>query len=165
MQQGKPSHMTVERVEMLNQIDFVWHVNTWNERYEELKAFKDQFGHFLVPTDYQNKQLRPWITTQRSHYRFLQEGKPSQLTDERIEMLDKIGFPWKTREDWQTRYQELVQFIEENGNCAVPRNYNRFPKLYRWVNCQRMEYQKYTEGSTSRLKADQISLLENVGFE
>ena len=165
MQQGKPTHMTAERVQLLDEIGFVWHVNTWNERYEELKAFHSQFGHFLVPTDFENRQLRPWITTQRSHFRFLQEGKPSQLTQERIDLLDKIGFPWKTREDWQTRYQELVQFIDENGNCAVPRNYNRFPKLYRWVNCQRMEYQKYTEGSASRLKADQISLLENIGFE
>jgi len=165
MQQGKPSHMTVERVEMLNDIGFVWHVNTWNERFEELKAFKEATGHFLVPTDYHNKQLRPWITTQRSHYRFMQEGKPSQLTEERIQQLERIGFPWKTREDWQTRYQELLQYINEFGDAGVPRNYTRFPKLYRWVNCQRMEYQKHMEGSTSRLKQDQVALLESVNFE
>jgi len=164
MQQGKPSHMTTERMEMLNEIDFVWHVNTWNERFEELKVFKESHGNFLVPTEHQNKQLRPWITTQRSHYRFLQEGKPSQLTQERIELLEGIGFPWKTREDWQTRYSELVEFMEEAGNCSVPRGYTRFPKLYRWVNCQRMEYQKHIDGSTCRLKSDQIALLESIGF-
>jgi len=163
-QKGRHSHMTDERIAMLNKVGFVWEVNIWNERFEELKQFHTQFGHFLVPADILNKQLRPWISTQRSHYRFRQENKPSQLTDERIELLNDIGFPWKTKEDWQTRFNELVVYVHENGNLQVPKVYEKSPKLYRWVVCQRMEYQKHVEGQDSRLKQDQIKMLENIGF-
>jgi len=41
--------MTDERIAMLNKVGFVWEVNIWNERFEELKQFHTQFGHFLVP--------------------------------------------------------------------------------------------------------------------
>jgi len=163
MQQGKQSHMTPERIELLNKINFTWKINVWNERYQELKAFKENNKKFSVPTT--KKQLRSWITTQRSHYRFLQEGKPSQMTQERIKLLEKIGFTWKTREDWQTRYDEYLQFINETGLLTVPMNCQRFPKLYRWINVQRMEYQKYLVNEPSRLKPEQISLLDKIGFE
>lgn len=164
MQQGKPSYMTHERIDLLNKINFTWIVNTWNERYQELQVFKVNVGHFLVPSNYSKKQLRPWITTQRTHYRFLQEGKSSQMTPERIVLLEKIGFPWKTREDWETRYEEFIQFINETGTLVVPMNCPRFPKLYRWVNCQKMEYQKYLDNAPSRLKPEQIRSLNDLGF-
>ena len=115
--------------------------------------------------EFPNKQLRPWISTQRSHYRFKQEGKPSQMTDERVNLLNSIGFPWKTKEDWQTRFNELILFFHEHGNLQVPRVYMKAPKLYRWTNCQKMEMQKHAEGQLSRLKPDQIKMLENIGFE
>jgi len=165
LQRGKASHMTNARVEMLNKIDFIWEVNTWIDRFQEIKAFKEQEGHLLVPTEYHNKQLRPWISTQRSHYRFQQEGKPSQLTQERIDLLNSIDFPWKTKEDWQTRYSELLDFHKANGHVNVPRVYEKSQKLYRWVNCQRMEYQKFVANQPCRLKADQGKLLSDIGFD
>ena len=112
LQQKKPSHMTEERMKLLNEIGFIWKVNTWDERFEKLKTFKETFGHFQIPADYPNKKLRPWVTTQRSHYRFRQEGNASQITPERIKALESIGFAWKTREDWQTRYKELVEYFK-----------------------------------------------------
>jgi len=48
-QKGKHSHMTDDRVTMLKHVGFVWEVNIWNERFEELKQFHVQYGHFLVP--------------------------------------------------------------------------------------------------------------------
>ena len=121
-QKGKKSHLTDEREELLNKIDFVWDVNVWSERFAELAAFKQQFGHFSVPVEFPNKQLRPWISTQRSQYRFKQEKKPSQLTDRRIELLNSIGFPWKTKEDWQTRFNEALLYYHENGDLNIGRN-------------------------------------------
>jgi len=164
-QRGKYSHMTDERMAMLNSMGFVWEINSWNEKFEELKLFHNQHGHFLVPTEFPNKQLRPWISTQRSHFRFKQEGKASQMTDERVELLNSIGFPWKTKEDWQTRFNELILFFHEHGNLQVPRVYDKAPKLYRWVNCQKMEFQKHLMGHESRLKPEQIKMLDNLGFE
>jgi len=120
-------------------------------------------GHCNLPTDYHNKQLRSWATTQRSHYRFLCQGKQSHLTEERVQLLDSVGFSWKTREDWGTRFSELKTYHQQFGNCSVPRGYKIFPKLYRWINHQRLELRKFSEGLPSRLKNEQVNLLK--GFE
>mmetsp|Transcript_11934 Transcript_11934/g.22344 ORF Transcript_11934/g.22344 Transcript_11934/m.22344 type:complete len:205 (+) Transcript_11934:1915-2529(+) len=163
-QRGLPSHMTDERIEMLDKIGFIWEVNTWNDRYDELKEFYEENRHFSVPSDFPNKQLRPWISTQRSHFRFKQENKPSQLTDERIELLNSIGFPWKTKEDWQTRFNELSSFFQENGNLDVAKVYTKSPKLNRWVALQKVEMQKYVDGQQTSLKPDQIKMLQDIGL-
>lgn len=87
------------------------------------------------------------------------------MTQERIDLLNSIDFPWKTKEDWQTRYSELLEFHKSNGHLNVPRVHDKSPKLYRWVNCQRMEYQKYVANQPCRLKADQAKLLDEIGFD
>jgi len=160
---GKPSHMTGERVQKLESIGIVWQVNNWMERFNDLNKFINENGHCNLPTDYHNKQLRSWATTQRSHYRFLCQGKQSHLTEERVQLLDSVGFSWKTREDWGTRFSELKKYHQQFGNCSVPRGYKIFPKLYRWINHQRLELRKFSEGLPSRLKNEQVNLLK--GFE
>jgi len=92
--------------------------------FNETCKTNTQFETVPLPKDFSNKQLRPWISTQRSHFRFRQENKPSQLTDERVELLNGIGFPWKTKEDWQTRFNELLLYFHENGNLQVPKVYD-----------------------------------------
>ena len=54
------------------------------------------------------------------------------MTDERKEKLDAIGFLWKVREraDWNDRYQELVEYKNENGHCVVPQVSFRGLKTY-----------------------------------
>ena len=67
--------------------------NGWLIRYEELIAFKQQYGHCNVPTRYvQNKPLGVWVSTQRKQYRLLIKDKRSCMTTERIAALEKIGF-------------------------------------------------------------------------
>ena len=41
--------MTDDRIKKLNEIGFIWEVNTWNERFEELRQFYNTYGHFVVP--------------------------------------------------------------------------------------------------------------------
>lgn len=36
------------------------------------------------------------VNTQRRHYKLLKEGKHSCMTDERIKMLQDLGFAWST---------------------------------------------------------------------
>jgi len=55
----------------------------WNERIEQRREFKAQFGHCLVPQEY-STNLGPWVTTQRHDYKLYSEGKPSSMTAERI---------------------------------------------------------------------------------
>ena len=62
-------HMNEERIAALEAVGFVWTVKgkgledqnaniRWNTRYEELKAYKEQYGDCLVPSKYpSNPQL------------------------------------------------------------------------------------------------------------
>jgi hypothetical protein len=52
-QEGKPNRMTAERIRELESIGFEWETSaapSWNERFEQLREFKVQFGHCRVPT-------------------------------------------------------------------------------------------------------------------
>ena len=40
------------------------------------------------------EKLENWVATQTTQYRYLQENKKSDMTEERIELLKAIGFTW-----------------------------------------------------------------------
>ena len=85
----------------------------WLQRYDELIAFKQQHGHCNVPAKYaQNKPLGRWVSTQRTQYKLLRQGKQYSLTAERQAALEKIGFEWGLHESsWQTRYSVCFKII------------------------------------------------------
>ena len=69
----------------------------WRDNFRQLCEFKEQFGHSVVPQHYAaNPKLGYWVSTQRKNYRWLQEGKPSSMTEDRIRELESIGFDWGT---------------------------------------------------------------------
>ena len=92
------SSLTDERIRLLNDLNFQWMTRSeekWNERVSELREFKHQNGHSLVPRSFpQNPQLSAWVATQRTNYKRRQDGKPSPLTMARVRELDEIGFVW-----------------------------------------------------------------------
>jgi hypothetical protein len=90
--------MTAERIQELDGISFYWGTSktNWSARLVQLREFKAQFGHCLVPTKYPaNPKLGRWVSNLRSRYRLYQGGKPDCITAERIRALDGIGFEWK----------------------------------------------------------------------
>ena len=97
--------MTEERIQTLNDVGFNWRGTAttgaaalWNERFQQLKDYKERFGDCLVPRQYAaNPKLGRWVSTQRCNYKLHQEGKPSSMTEERIRALEdpRIGFKWK----------------------------------------------------------------------
>jgi hypothetical protein len=100
MVDGKPSLMTEERANALEEIGFVWcsQDSTWSQRLEELKEFRGIFTHCNVPSNYQeNPLLANWVRSQRYHYRLYREGKSSQMTVQRICDLEHNGFEWVLR--------------------------------------------------------------------
>ena len=67
----------------------------WSDFFRQLCEYKVQYGHCQVPQKYPaNPKLGKWVSTQRSHYRLYQEGKPSSMTAEQIRELKSIGFDW-----------------------------------------------------------------------
>ena len=102
-QEGKTSPMTAERIRALESVGFDWGTAQadWTTRFQQLCEYKVQSGHCLVPQRYSaNPTLGRWVSYQRAHYKLYQEGKPSNMSEERIRELESIGFDWgKTKTD------------------------------------------------------------------
>eukprot|EP00978_Attheya_sp_CCMP212_P013586 scaffold34115_cov46-Attheya_sp.AAC.1 len=157
--EGKHSILTSERHEKLESIGFVFKAHPrWDERFQELVAFKKINGHANVP--YISGPLGRWVSSQRTHYRVLNEGKYSQLTNERCEKLESIGFVFKLP-CWNQKFQELVDFKKINGHTLVPTNSG--PLGY-WVKTQRQAFRLLKEGKDSPLKNEIGEKLESIGF-
>ena len=65
---------------------------TWDERYGELKRYKEQFGHCNVPEGWaENPKLAFWVGNLRSR-----ESR-GELSTERKTRLDALGFEWSRK--------------------------------------------------------------------
>jgi len=104
------------------------------------------------------------------------------LTQERVDLLNALGFSWTIRsrdalgESWNQRFQELRQFKQENGHCLVPSRYEKNPELGIWVGTQRTQYRQYmrsreagqimtpTTTANTTMNDHRIQELEELGF-
>lgn len=100
LKEGKPSTMSADRIERLDDIGFVWHSHdsNWDRRFSELCEFHRLHGHVSVPTAYKkNPQLATWVKQQRRQYKMFSHGRSSSINLERIEQLQSLGFEWSLR--------------------------------------------------------------------
>ena len=139
------SVLTEDRRRALDSIGFCWDYKdyAWNQRFNELVAYKKIYGNCNVPFEYtDNPSLGFWVSEQRRQRRKLileeeeKEGgynkksgsrkkrksrSSAALTRERIHALEEIGFCWNRLEAaWEERYQELVEYKAKYGDCNVP---------------------------------------------
>ena len=102
-QEGHSTSLTDERYTDLNELGFVWVAGkrkgpvtqprkSWEERYQELLAFRQEYGHACVPQHYPG--LGYWVHAQRNAYRALKKGKKSSMTHEKANRLNECGFVW-----------------------------------------------------------------------
>ncbi len=126
----------------------------WDEKFGELQAFKDHYGHCSVPSRWpENKQLGMWVSTQR----LLARG--GKLRRERTERLSDLGFIWDPFEAyWEEMFSALVKYQSSYGNCNVPAEAREHRELGKWVNRQRMLYRR---GS---LTPSRINRFNQIGF-
>jgi hypothetical protein len=176
--------LLLDRNRLLEDLGFAWKDDgaytfnltdkIWHQQYEKLVEFKRRRGHCIVPSEYeQDKPFGQWAATQR---RFHIKNK---MRPERKELLDKIGFPWKThalalaarskaftsmtsmtKKDklWHQQYEQLLAFKEKNGHSIVPHRYEQDKSLGKWVNSQRQIHAKHA------MKQDRRDLLDELGF-
>eukprot|EP00957_Ditylum_brightwellii_P162067 12338723-Ditylum_brightwellii.AAC.1 len=165
---NKPSQITPERIQQLNDIDFLWEPleYKWNLQYQELIRYRNEHGDFLVPTVYTpNPTLRTWVNKQRQQYQRYLENKPSTITPERIQQLNDIDFVWEPLEvAWMDRYQGLIQYKHDHGDCLVPQVYASYPALGEWVQTQRKEYRKRLQNKPSTITPERIKQLNDIDF-
>lgn len=94
--EGKPSSMNQDRVDMLSKLNFEWNVleARWIRNYRELEDHVRINGPGSKPSISANDTLRRWLNRQLINIHAKLDGKhiPS-MTNERMEMLEKLGFP------------------------------------------------------------------------
>ena len=153
----KKGRLSPERFKELEILGFVWDTleAQWEEMYEILVDYKREHGDCNVPKRYpENPTFGNWILNQRQNY------KKYQLSQDKIERLNGLGFIWDTIDlRWENKYSELLIYREEYGNCNVPSNYSENPNLAMWVGHQRQAYKK---GKLSQDKTKQLNELNIV---
>jgi hypothetical protein len=60
---------------------------------------------------------------------------------------------------WNDRYEEMVKYKRQKGDCNVPCQYKANKKLGMWVSQQRQMYKR------EKLSEERKSMLEKVGFK
>lgn len=112
--------MTKERIQQLENEHFVWDVyaHTWEQQYEQMVAYKEKYGNCLIPHKLEGYEtLCTWVSTQRKQYSLKKNGKPSSMSDERVEALERIGFVWDVYEEtWNQRFEELKKYKAYHGD-------------------------------------------------
>ena len=166
------SKMTKDRIELLNKVGFEWGrcCLPWENMYKKLVSFVHEFGHAKVPRQYpENPSLGIWVVKQRQSYKkFLNDDSSSNMTKDRIQLLNKVGFEWNLRhcQPWGKQFEELVNFVQVFGHTRVPTRFPQNLSLGIWVATQRRHYKKFLkDDSSSFMTADRIQLLNKVGFE
>jgi hypothetical protein len=100
--QGKPSHMNATRATELDRMGFCWdtHEATWTDRFNELVKYKKLTGNCssVSANHPEFSKLSVWLQHQRREYRKHVEGKPSHITEKRIQALESVGFVWFPRD-------------------------------------------------------------------
>jgi hypothetical protein len=142
-----------------------------------------------------NFGLGAWVKRQQVQYTLYckGDGTKSDLTDERVRMLNDLGFIWSRRiNTWNENFQRLTKWREIHGSCQIPDD-SKDPEvaaLHKWVADQRVHYKrqiaeedplqdnncedkacndvkskKKSKRKPSKLSPDKISKLEGIGFE
>jgi len=123
----------------------------WEQRLNQLIEYKGEKGNTNIPI--RISPLGRWVKRQRELF------KKGELSDERINSLNEIGFEWQgVHKDlqWEKYFDELVAYKEEKGDTKVPRSLG---KLGSWVRRQR---QSFKEGAMTE---ERTNKLNELGFE
>lgn len=117
---SKSGGISKEHIERLEKLGFVWKFRKtmcWDDRYKQLVLFRQQHGHTMVPQHYlKDRHFGRWISKQREQYRLLKSNKPSQITPERIELLDRLGFIWDAK-NWRDMKRAMDN---SHGTAPIP---------------------------------------------
>jgi hypothetical protein len=150
---------------------------SFQERFNDLLAFKEIHGHTNVPKRYPaDPSLGQWVSHIRSAKNRSEIGSDSaasasfSLSEEHVQQLDGIGFKWqleKPGKQFHEYFADLLEYKKNHGNVDVPTNFPEDPSLGHWVNRIRQSYRVISEGERpyNPLSEEQIEQLNSIGFK
>ena len=146
----------------------VYQKEKWWDRYEDLVHFFNTHGHSQVglEKDSTDKGLVRWVKRQRYQYRLMNDGKPSSMTQERIDALACLNFVWDSHGSaWDVHYEQLIGYHANHGHCNVSARYPLNQSLASWVKHQRRQYRRFHAGEPANITTERIAKLEQIGFQ
>jgi hypothetical protein len=138
----------------------------WMERVQDLTEYNRAHRHCSVPYVYkQNPALGQWVKRQRHQYKLRKQGQHCNLTEDRIHMLEMLGFIWDSHGSaWEEKFQELKEFRKIHGNCNVPCLLQGSSKLSTWIKRQRRQYRLFVANKSSTMDPERIARIEDLGL-
>ena len=160
-QKGVLSEDKIEKLKTIN-FSFDPYGDDWNKAYSYALQYYEEYGDLLVKQDeeYQGFKLGAWISNQRASY----YNSNRKITNERIELLEKIGMIWNANEAfWEIHYNNAKKYYDEFGNLDIPisLNYNGL-KLGRWISNQRNARNILNDSHI--LTSERIKKLDKIGM-
>ena len=155
-QRSYKSRLSPEQISRLDSIGFSWDPRTeqWEESFAALKKFHKSEGHARVPQrlNVDGVKLGVWANLQR------QFNNKGELSAERRDRLENLGFIWDPRQDqWDKAFEALQKYHKKTGSCDVPANlFVDGLNLKSWVKMQRSR--------KHRLTPERIRKLNSLGF-
>lgn len=154
-------------------------MKSFEERLEELREYKQRFGHLNVsPNDAEYSSLGKWCENMRTSYKRRQDGKSAKgclkITEEHIRAVEELGFEFRgaagrVTKTFDERLEELMEYKKIHGDVNVPVEYKDNPALGKWCTNMRQAYKRRQEGPPSykvmRVTDDRIQKLLDIGFD
>lgn len=147
------------------------HDENWEKYYDRMVEHKRECG--TLDMSRQGREgdekddldaLQEWVQRQHQEYQKIQDRKSSKLTLARVQKLTDLGFVFQQRKQsvkWDERIKQLKRFKQKFGHVRVPKSN---PELGVFVNRQRYEYSKLSQGKPSSLTPARLEDLSEVGF-
>ena len=177
-QMYKKGKLSKERIELLKQIGMRFETRdndeVWNQMYMLAELYFKEYGNLDIPSrfktlngidEYENGyNLGYWLGYQRQMY------KKGKLPKERIELLEKIGMHFETRDNdevWNQMYMLAELYFKEYGNLEIPSKFKTLNgtdedengyNLGVWLVRQRQMYKK------GKLSPERKELLNQIGM-
>lgn len=120
------STLTNKRIDLLEQLDFKWKLreSRWEQKLQRLQEYHEEHGDVrILPSDFENRDLRIWLLIQRHHYNRKNKRESEQassMTQSRIDAIESAipDFSWRgwktdgpTVDDWG----ELFTVMRDKG--------------------------------------------------
>lgn len=164
-------NISEERIKALDELGFEWNIvnrsgpkgetKSFEERVEQLKAYKEKYGNLRVAPKI-DKSLSNFCKSIRAARR--NPNSSRLVTDERVKMLDDIGFQWEvsTVTSFEERVTQLKEFKEKYGNLKVTNKLDK--QLSTW--CSNMRAARRNPKATGLVVSEErIKALDELGFE
>ena len=147
----KKKKLSKEKIELLKESGVLLAKDEWMKCFNVVKAWYDEHGNLDIPDDVEADGLnvRSWLLRQRQ----IRAGKmkATSITPEHIELLDSIGYEWRTRAEIYAEHKANMfklceKYYKEHGDLDVPVNYTvDGVDLGRWVRSRKAHNDRLSE--------------------